>query len=91
MRLKQDLQTDIYRRMASDWEVSLIDDLTQEGNVCTCKEKGAVVEDLKAALSYLQTNPLLSASLPRVRAKLQAVEAGKTTVASEAEKHCSGG
>jgi hypothetical protein len=91
VKLKQDLQTDIYRRMASDWEASLIDNLTDEGNVCTCKEKGAVVDDLRAALSYLEANPALSASLPRVRAKLQAVESGKITVASEAEKHCSGG
>jgi len=91
VKLEQDLQTDIYRRMASDWQMSLIDDLTDEGDVCSCKEKGAVVEDLKATLSYLLTHPALSANLPRVRAKLQAVEARKITVASEAEKHCSGG
>jgi len=68
-----------------------MDDLTNEGEVCTCKEKSAVVEDLKATLAYLQTNPALSVYVPRVQAKIQSIETKKTAVASEAEKHCSGG
>src|SRR4029453_17780690 len=91
VNLRKDLQPDIYRKMASDWETSLMDDLTDEGEVCTCKEKGAVIEDLKATLAFLQTKPALSVHVPRVQAKIQSIETKKTTVASEAEKHCSGG
>jgi hypothetical protein len=40
---------------------------------------------LRAAAEHT-TDPALSANLPRVRATLQAVEAGKIAVASEAEK-----
>jgi hypothetical protein len=91
MKLKEDLQSDIYRKMASDWETLLMEDLTSEGDICTCKKSDAVIEDLKAALLYLQATPALSAYLRDVQAKLQSIQAKKVKVESEAVKHCSGG
>jgi hypothetical protein len=40
--------------MVSDWQAFLFEDLTSESNVCTCKKKDAVMEDLQEALLYLQ-------------------------------------
>ena len=91
MKLKGDLHSDIYRKMASDWESFLMEDLTSQSDVCTCKEKDAVIEDLQAALLYLQATPALSAYLPAVQAKLQAIQAKRIEVESEDVKHCSGG
>ena len=91
MKLKGDLHSDIYRKMASDWETLLMEDLTSEGNVCTCKNRDVVIEDLQAALLYLQATPALSAYVPGVQAKLQSIRTKKIKIESEAEKHCSGG
>ena len=91
MELKGDLHSDIYRKMASDWETFLIEDLTEEGDVCTCMKSDAVIEDLQAALLYLQATPALSAYVPVVQAKLQSIQAKRIEVVSEAVKHCSGG
>jgi hypothetical protein len=91
MKLKGDLHSDIYRKMASDWETMLMKDLTREKDVCTCKEKESVIGDLQTALSYLRATPALSAYLPAVQAKLQAIQSKRIEVESEAVKHCSGG
>ena len=91
MKLKGDLHSDIYRKMASDWETLLMEDLTAGGDVCTCKRKDAVIEDLQAALLYLQATPALSAYVPAVQAKLQSIQAKRIEVESEDVKHCSGG
>ena len=68
-----------------------MEDLSSESDVCTCKETGAVIEDLQAALLYLQRTPALSAFATDVQAKLQSIQAKKVKVESEAQKHCSGG
>jgi len=91
MKLKADLHSDIYQKMASDWETLLMEDLTSEGDVCTCKKREAVIEDLQAALIYFQANPALTAHVPAVQAKLQSIQAKRITVESEEVKHCSGG
>jgi hypothetical protein len=91
MKLKADLHADIYRKMASDWETLLLADLTEGGDVCTCKEKDAVMKDLQAALLYLQATPALSAYVPAVQAKIQSIQAKTIEVESEEVKHCSGG
>jgi hypothetical protein len=91
VKLKADLHSEIYRKMTSDWEMLLMEDLAFEGNVCTCKNTDAVIEDLQAALLYLQRTPALSAFAPDVQAKLQSIQAKKVKVESEAQKHCSGG
>ena len=91
VKLKADLHSEIYRKMTSDWEMLLMEDLASEGNVCTCKNTDAVIEDLQAALLYLQRTPALSAFATDVQAKLQSIQAKKVKVESEAQKHCSGG
>src|SRR6185436_12178885 len=91
VKLKKDLHSDIYRKMASDWETLLMEDLTSESDVCTCKKRDAVIEDLQAAQLYLQATPALSAYVPGVQAKLQSIRTKKIKIESEAEKHCSGG
>jgi len=90
-KLKEDLHSEIYRKMVSDWETFLFEDLTSESNVCTCKKKDAVMEDLQEALLYLQSTPALSTHVPDLQRKLEAIQAKKIKVESEAEKHCSGG
>jgi hypothetical protein len=92
LQLKKDIQTDIYQKLISEYEDSLMGPLTSEdGMICTCERKDAVAEDLRRALAYLEQDPILSEYATRVRAKLKAIEEKKTTVNSEAEKHCSGG
>jgi hypothetical protein len=49
------------------------------------------MEDLQAALLYLQATPEFSAYVPAVQAKLQSIQAKRIAVGSEEEKHCSGG
>jgi hypothetical protein len=91
MKLKGDLHSDIYRKMTSEWETFLVEDLSSESDVCTCKETGAVIEDLQAALLYIQATPALSVYVPVVQAKLQSIQAKRIEVVSEEVKHCSGG
>jgi hypothetical protein len=68
-----------------------MEDLTSEGDVCTCKNREAVIEDLQAALIYFQSNPTLSAHVPAVQMKLQSIQEKRIKVESEEVKHCSGG
>lgn len=91
VKLKRDLRSDVYLKMASDWEAQMIDALAEESRVCTCGKKDAVLDDLNAAVSYVQTEPALAAYLPRLQAKRQSIQDKKIRVDSEAERHCSGG
>ena len=91
MKLKADLHSGTYQKMASEWENLLMEDLTSEGDVCTCKKTEAVIEDLQAALIYFQANPTLSARVPAVQTKLQSIQAQRIEIKSEEVKHCSGG
>jgi hypothetical protein len=92
VQLKKSLQSDIYKRLTSDYEVALMESLTSTGeNICTCGRKEAVMEDLQSTRSYLEKEPMLSPYAPGVRSTIEAIRRKKTTVKSEAEKHCSGG
>jgi hypothetical protein len=91
VQLKKSLQSDIYKKLTSEYEESLMGSVTSMGDVCTCEGKEAVLEDLQSVLAYLEKEPSLASYVPLVRSKLDSVQSRKITVNSEAEKHCSGG
>jgi hypothetical protein len=91
VQLKRVIESDIYRNLIGEYEAAVIESLVAEGNVCTCKRKEAVKEDLESALSYLEKEPEFASYIPLVRSKLNAIQTKAITVNSQAEKHCSGG
>jgi hypothetical protein len=92
VQLKKSLHSDVYKKRVADLETSLLDAVSAESrDICTCMRKEAVLEDLQRILSYMRQEPTLSERVAPVRAIIDAVQSRKTTVSSEAEKHCSGG
>jgi len=91
-KLQKDLKTGIYKELTSEHEAALMEPLVSEENsICACNRKDAVSKDLQRMLDYLAKTPALASYEPRVRSKLNKVQAGQIAVDSEAEKHCSGG
>jgi hypothetical protein len=91
--LKQQLRSDIYKVAVSNYESAMFEAIseTRGTGVCSCRSKEAVGNDLRIIVAYLERHRELAGRVAAVRTKLDAIESGRISVSSQAEKHCSGG
>ncbi len=60
-------------------------------DICTCKKKNDVKSDLEKLVTYFNKDKSQSKMVAKLQKILEAIKAGKISVNSQAEKHCSGG
>lgn len=84
----------IYREQLQRLRGSLLSeisgDVTRQG-ICSCKAKGAPLEDLPKIIAYLEKRGDSKKPLSLARTLLQGLRSKKFSLRSEAEAHCSGG
>lgn len=90
-RVKKRVKNATYLKEASLFEDGLTRELSPSYDICTCKQKEAVLKDLLDVQDYMKKEPGYSSFVPKVHQTIDAIQSGKIKVKSEMEKHCSGG
>ena len=90
-RVKSKVKSPAYLKEASQFEELLFSKLGATFDICTCKDKSAVVPDLIKVRDYLKKEPRFTSQLLKVQQTLDSIQSGKLKINSEKEKRCSGG
>ncbi len=91
-RVKKQVKSTAYLKETALLEEGMFRELGTSYDICTCKKKEAVLQDLLNVQKYIQERSGLrvtaspKSSKPSIRFSPE-----RSTVKSEAEKHCSGG
>jgi hypothetical protein len=89
--MKKKVKSPAYLKETALLEEGLFRELGTSYDICTCKKKEAVLQDLLNVHKYLRKEAVYSSQVPRVQQTIDSIQSGKIKVNSEAEKHCSGG
>jgi hypothetical protein len=90
-RVKKQVKSIAYLKESALLEEGLFRELGTSYDICTCKKKEAVLQDLLNVQKYIRKEAVYASQVPKVQQTIDSIESGKTKVNSEAEKHCSGG
>jgi hypothetical protein len=85
------VQSTAYLKESALLEEGLFRELGTSYDICTCKKKEAVLQDLLNVQKYIRKEAVYASQVPKVQQTIDSIESGKIKVNSEAEKHCSGG
>jgi len=90
-QVKKEVKHPAYRSESSLLEERLFKEFETGYDICTCKQKASVLQDLLSVQEYLQKEASFSPHIPKVQQTINSIQSGRIEVRSEAEKHCSGG
>jgi len=90
-RVKKQVKSTAYLKESALLEEGLFRELGTSYDICTCKKKEAVLQDLLNVQKYIRKEAVYASQAPKIQRTIDSIESGKIKVNSEAEKHCSGG
>jgi hypothetical protein len=89
--IKKQVRSAAYLKESALLEEGLFRELGTSYDICTCRKKEAVLQDLLQIQKYLRKEAVYASQVPKVQQTIDSIQSGKIKVNSEAEKHCSGG
>jgi hypothetical protein len=89
--VKKQVTNSAYLKETTLLEEGLFRELGTSYDICTCKKKEAVIQDLVNVQKYIRKEAVYASQIPKVQHTIDSIQSGKIQVKSEAEKHCSGG
>jgi len=89
--VKKQVKSPAYLKESALLEDGLFRELGTSYDICTCRKKEAVLQDLLNVEKYIRKESVYASQGPKVRQTIDSIQSGKIQVKSEAEKHCSGG
>ena len=90
-RVKKQVKNSAYLKESALLEEGLFRELSTNYDICTCKKKDVVLQDLRNVQKYIKKEALYASQVPKVQQTIESIQSGKIQVKSEAEGHCSGG